>query len=137
MVVGLAPWSRTVTVMVELLVPSAGTEVGDATTVEWVADTAWAAKATWAVWVTVTAVRHRRVGDRLDGRCRHGERGHPLGVGGGHLVMVELPLWSRLTGVPAATGAVRSCEFRPSKVTVTVAGLTPSATVEVGDAVTV
>jgi hypothetical protein len=51
---GSVPWSRTVTVMIDDVDPSAGTSFGDATTVELLADAAGAAKATVADWMIVT-----------------------------------------------------------------------------------
>lgn len=51
---GLLFASRSVTVIVEVAVPSAVTEAGFALTVETVALTAPAVKVTWAVWVIDT-----------------------------------------------------------------------------------
>jgi hypothetical protein len=51
---GLGAWSSTVTVTVEVVVPSAGTVAGLAVTSELVADTARAWNVTWAVVARVT-----------------------------------------------------------------------------------
>jgi hypothetical protein len=133
---GFAPWSRSVTVIVEAVTPSAATCVGLAEIVECAGDTTGAANVTDTVWVmttssvvsvaeytTVSAVASVAVKTAVPSLAVVAEAG----------VMTEPPLAAARVTVLPETGTELASKSR----TVMVSGSTPSATGEGGTAAAV
>jgi hypothetical protein len=133
---GRAPWSRRVTVIVEAVVPSLGTEMGLATTLEFAGVTTGAANVTLtgvvsvtvsvvssAVYVTASGVVSVTLKIAVPSAAEVADVG----------VMTELPLWAVSVTVFPGTGT----ELESRRRTVMMSGSLPSATGDGGTAAAV